>query len=131
MKHSDITFQNMTQKLLEAVPELKSFHDRALAAEGGEWTGKHIAYHEVVSKAVKEALRSEVVDDCLLHKIFDFVEMLATHPAEHVQEVVHDSVCEPICSDELVRQRAGKYIGPATKNFCKGIITWEPPAGAA
>lgn len=62
----------------------------------------------------------------MLHKIFDFLEMLANHPEEHVQEVVHNSVCEALCSDELALQRARKYMGPATKGFCKAIVTWKP-----
>lgn len=131
MNSEDISFQNMTQKLLEALPELTSYYDRALAAneDDGEWSGQHIAYEEVMSKAIKEMLRADKPDERLLHKIFDFLEMLAKHPEEHVQEVAHNSVCEPICSDELTLQRARKYMGPTTKDFCKAIVTWEPPAG--
>ena len=60
MNSEDVSFQNMTQKLLEALPELTSYHDRALAASenDGEWSGQHIAYEEVMSKAIKEMLRA-------------------------------------------------------------------------
>lgn len=129
MKRENISFKNMTEKLLEAIPELQAFHDRALALteHDGVWSGQHIAYEEVVSKTIKELLRQEKPDERLLRKIFDFLEMLANHPEEHVQEVVHNSVCEPICSDELTLQRARKYMGSTTKDFCKAIVTWEPP----
>lgn len=129
MRREDISFKNMTEKLLEAIPELRAFHDRALtlAEPDGEWSGPHIAYEEVVSKAIKEQLRQEKPDERLLRKIFDFLEMLANHPEEHVQEVVHNSICEPICSDEMTLQRARKFMGPTTKDFCKAIVTWEPP----
>lgn len=55
MKHENISFKNMTDKLLEAIPELQAFHDRALALteHDGVWSGQHIACEEVVSKAVK------------------------------------------------------------------------------
>lgn len=129
MNREDISFENMTEKLLEAIPELRAFHDRALALSepDGKWSGQHVAYEEAVSKTIKELLRREKPDEPLLRKIFDFLEMLAGHPEERVQEVVHNSVCEPICSDELTLQRARKYMGPAVKGFCKSIVTWEPP----
>ncbi|MBI5624484.1 MAG: hypothetical protein HY924_11960 [Elusimicrobia bacterium] len=129
MNPKNITFENMTEKLLEAIPELRASHDRVLALvePDGVWSGQHIAYEEVVSKTIKELLLREKPDERLLRKIFDFVEMLASHPEEHVQEVIHNSVCEPICSDELTLQRARNYMGPATKEFCKSIVTWEPP----
>ncbi len=49
----------MTEKLLEAIPELREFHDRALALneDDGVWSGQHIAYEDVVSKRIKELLR--------------------------------------------------------------------------
>lgn len=74
MKREDISFENMTEKLLEAIPELRAFHDRALALneDDGVWSGQHITYEEVVSKRIKELLRLEKPDEHLLRKIFDF-----------------------------------------------------------
>lgn len=130
MKREEVTFDNMVTKVLEAIPELRSFHDRALALNesDGVWSGQHAAYEEVVSKAIKEMFQLEKPDERVLRKIFDFLEMLATHADERVQEVAHNSVCESLCSDELALQRARKYMGPATKEFCKSIVTWRPPA---
>lgn len=127
MKAEDITFENMVHKLPEAIPELRAAYDRQIQWWGAEEPAAHAAYEEIVSKAIGRILRTETPDERLLQKIFDFLELLANHPEERVQEVVHNSLCEPICSDELALQRTQKYMGPRTRDFCKTIVTWEPP----
>lgn len=120
---TEISFSNMVAKLLVAVPELQKIHDREVASWDGAWPGQHIAYARVVSDTISAMLRAKSPEDGqLLGKIFGFLEILANHPDEHVQEVVHNSVCESICSDELVLQKARKYMGPSTKKFCRDIV---------
>lgn len=125
---TEISFNNMVEKLLESVPELKQIHDRELRSWEGEWPGQHIAYARVVSDTIAAMLRGDSEEDPnLLIKIFNFLEILANHPDEHVQEVVHNSVCEDICSDELVLQKAGRFMGVTTKKFCRDIIGNSKP----
>lgn len=132
MKTSDITFRNMVHKLPEAIPELKAAYQAQIEWWGEEEPAAHPAYSRIVTDTIKKMFRTDAAEDAaLLRKIFDFLELLANHPEEHVQEVVHNSVCEALCSDEAVLQKTQRYMGPTVKEFCKSISTWEPPHNRA
>lgn len=121
MKSEEITYENMVDKMIEALPELRS----AFAKESASWTevqGPHIIYSFVLYDSLKSAMNALEANQALIQRIFDFLEILANHPEEHVQEVVHNSVCENICSDEIVLQKAQKFMGKRTREFCAMIL---------
>ena len=121
MKAERITYGNLVEKMIDKIPELRD----ALEKESASWTekqGPHILYGLVLFPALKSMLSAAEPDANLIQRVFDFLEILANHSEERVQEVVHNSVCENICSDEIVLQKAQKFMGPRTKIFCAMIL---------
>ena len=122
MKSEAITFENMVAVLIRTLPELKPVYDGELQLRGEE-IGQHIIYRYVMYAEIERQLKlAQTPDEPLLRRLFSFLEILANHPEEAVQEVAHNSVCEKICSDEVVLQKAMKYAGKRTKEFCGLII---------
>lgn len=121
MKTEDITFENMADKMVEAIPELRAAYEKEVAT----WTqkqGAHLLLSFVLFESLKTSLKADHTDDALVRKIFDFVELLAKHPDEKVQEVVYFSVCENICADEIVLQRAQGFMSKKTREFCDMVL---------
>lgn len=121
MNPEEITYQNMNRKIVEAVPELRAAYDHAVA-EGYDADGPHVLYEELFAGVLPKFFESECQNKNQLRKIFDFLENLANHPDAKIQNVVYVSVCESICSDEAVLQKAQKYLGKTTKRFCDEIM---------
>lgn len=121
MKPEDISYANMNRKLVEAVPELRAAYDLQVA-RGYDGDGPHVLYGEFFRDVLSELFESETRNEALLKKLFSFLEMLANHPDEAIQNVVYVSVCEGLCSREGVLQRAQKYMGKTTRQFCDEIL---------
>lgn len=126
MKPEPVTFENMVAVLLRELPELKPIYDREIE-RWGEVMGQHIMYRYVMYAAIEAQLTSrDCPDRALLKKIFAFLESLIDHPEAHVQEVAHQSVCDHICGDEVILQRAQPYMGKKTKALC-AMISGDRP----
>ena len=128
MKSESITYANMTAALIRELPELKPIYDREMERWGGQEEGPHIVYNDVMYEAIKQQLKSESrADEAFLRKIFAFLEVIANHPDEEVNTVAHSAVCEPICCDEVVLQKAQLFMGKRTREFCAMIIAPNQP----
>lgn len=126
MKPGAITYENMVTTMLRELPELKPLYDRELERRGEE-IGQHIMYRYVMYAAIEEQLKSQSRPDAaLLKKVFAFLESLIEHPEAHVREVAHQSVCDKICSDEVVLQKAQPFMGKKTKVLCLSISGGRP-----
>ena len=127
MRHQDINYDNMVRKIAEAVPELKPYYERQIAYWRDEPPPVHTAYSQMVFDTLAAALRqSDRSQDDFLKRLFKFLELLATHPDKEIQNVVYVSVCEHICSDELVLQKSQNFMGKTTREFCRDIIKAKP-----
>lgn len=121
MSLEEIAYENMNRKVLEALPELGEAY-RSEAAKGHDVDGPHVLFGMLFSKVLPALFASEDVNDALLKRIFSFLEVLANHPDVEIQNVIYLSVCEDLCCDEAVLQRAQKYMGKTTKRFCAEIL---------
>lgn len=126
MKSDPITYENMVAALIRELPELKPIYDRELA-RWGEEMGQHIMYRYVMYAAIEDALKKGPEDAALLKRIFDFLERLIEHREAHVREVAHQSVCDKICADEVVLQKAQRYMGKRAKKLCELISGPDEP----
>jgi nitrogen fixation NifU-like protein len=108
----DITIDNMEQRLLEVIPEVRPVYDAEVGdLFEGEPAGAHNAYEMALVPFIVSLVPSGK-DEVLLKRIFDFLEQLAASPQSWVQGVVHLSVLEPLYHDhrddlEEVRQNMG------------------------
>lgn len=133
MKTEEITYENMVHRLPEAVPALKAAYDKQIEYWEGEEPPVHPAYSMIVNDTLDELLGSNgVQSEDTVRQIFDFLEVLANHPDEKIQNVVYVSICEHIASNEFVLQKAQKYMGKTTREFCHEIVKARsdlPPHG--
>lgn len=117
MTPAELTYQNMVERLPEAVPELR---DR-FQEERAWLSDKNLAYviyEFVLYKHIEDLLKRPREDAPALERAFAFLETVLTHPDARVRDVGDQSVCEAICSDEVVLQKAQRYMGPAAKKSC-------------
>lgn len=121
MKSQPITYKNMTAALIRELPELKPLYDRELA-RWEEEMGQHIMYRYIMYAAIEAELKGPQPNEDLLRRIFGFLEQIANHSDIDVQAVAQQSVCEKICSDEVVLQKALRFMGKRTRELCDLII---------
>jgi len=71
---------------------------------------------------IERLLKSERPDITALERAFSFLELLMSHSDAKVRDVADQSVCENIACDEVVLQKAQRYVGEATKKACAEYI---------
>jgi hypothetical protein len=125
---SEITFENMSEKLVEAIPELRPAYEKELEWWKGQDAGAHNIYSEVLNLYLLSSLKSKSrsqVEDATIKRVFAFLEELSNHNDPHVQEVVGATVLERLYGAGLLEE-ARRYMGPATLQMSREIEEWEP-----
>jgi len=115
-----ITFENMAEKLLEVVPELRDQYESELEWWGEEQPGAHIIYGNLLNPYLITLLDSGDQERILV-SIFAFLEELASHEDPRVQEVVAVTVCEHLGDDLKNIEKARKYMGSKTLSLSNEI----------
>jgi hypothetical protein len=121
-KFKDVTFENMSDKLVEVVPALKEAYLKELAWWKGQDPGAHNIFSNTVLLPHIDSLLDSSGHDGELHIIFDFLEFLANHSDVRVQEVISVSVMECICSYPDKLRKVQRFLGPECRKFCKAIL---------
>ncbi len=115
---SEITTQNLVPKLIEAVPEIKPEATAEWESRDDNWlVFVHVFYPHIVA-----LLKAERADEPQLRRIFGFLELLLGQQNLEARDVAEDAICENICSDEAVLQKAQKYMGASAKKYCATYI---------
>lgn len=125
MKESELTYNNMVEKLPEELPDLRSRFSQETAWLS-EKNSPYMVYEFVLYKHIAGLLKSKKEDESGLKKAFAFLEKLLSHSDGRVRDVADQSVCEAICSDEIVLQKAQRYMGPGAKKSCADYIGHKP-----
>jgi len=120
----DYRYAELTRKLVEAVPELSGWCEALLRDWGEDAPGQHIVYGDLLTPYMRVLLDSGESGEAT-KRVFGFLEELANHEEERVQEVASVSVLEHL---------AGRgYLGPAwpymletTRRFALNIVMWHP-----
>lgn len=117
---SEITFDNMSYKLVEAIPELRQERGEDLEYWKSHMNMAHIIYGDVLNPFLISLLESGEKEE-LLKRIFAFLERLANHEDVRVREVVSVTVCERLGNEKEWIERARKYMGPNTLRLCHEV----------
>lgn len=117
---SEITFEKLTERLLEVVPELQPQYESELEWWGDEQPGTHIIFGDVLNPYLISVLKLGKHGENL-QGIFTFLEKLANHEDLDVQEVVAVTVCERLGDDPELLKKARKYMGETTLRFSQEI----------
>jgi hypothetical protein len=125
---TEVTYQNLGDKLVEAVPELRTRYEQELQWWGEEEPGAHNIYGDVLDPFLISLLKSEsksLAEEETLKRVFDFLEELANNDDSRVQDVAGATVLERLHgAGEL--QRARSYMGPRTLQMSREIEEWQP-----
>jgi len=113
-----VAYSGLSQRLLEAVPELRIPYEQQLKVSSGEDPGAHIVFGDVLAPYLILLLESGQREDTV-RRIFELLEELAVHPDVHVREVVAQAVVERLAEDKALLSVAGKYMGPRTLQFVR------------
>lgn len=124
---STITYESLSKRLIETVPELAPQYEKELEWWGGEEAGAHNIYGDVLNPYLISLLQSDPNPGTeeVLNRIFAFLEVLSKHPDVHVPEVVGVTVLEVLLGAGLL-EKARRYMGPATLQMSKEIEDWQP-----
>lgn len=118
----------MSDKLVEAIPELRPAYEEELAWWHGEEAGAHNIYSEILNPFLISLLKSESKSQAqeeTLRRVFAFLEELANHDDPNLQDVLGATVLERLFGvGEL--QRARSYMGPRTLRMSRELEEWEP-----
>lgn len=134
MTNTPITRENATERLFEAVPQVKPVYDQR-ASQSERWfiddDGRpmlHIVFGDTLSPYLERLLsdanlakehRSE------LEGIFAFLEEMATSPHEPVQNVLVVTVLEGLRSTQEMWDRAREFMGPRTNDLADPVERWS------
>ena len=116
MAKDEITYENMSTRLIEAFPQLRSDY-----SEWVEPDGPHVVYGVVLNPYLESLLKEETGEiDSLLRRIFEFVETLASHADVMVRQVVAVTILESLWGDYLW-ERAHTFMGPRTRVIARAV----------
>ena len=116
---SELKFENIGEKLVEVVPELRQSYELELEWWGNEQPGPHIIFGDLLNPHLISLLESH--NQPILKKIFTFLEQLANHEDIKVQEVVAVTVCERLGDNPEWLSKARQYMGKTTLQFSEEI----------
>ncbi|CBN54228.1 MULTISPECIES: DUF7674 family protein [Kamptonema] len=116
---SELKFENIGEKLVEVVPELRQSYELELKWWGNEQPGPHIIFGDLLNPYLISLLESH--NQPILKQIFTFLEQLANHEDIKVQEVVAVTVCERLGDNPEWLSKVRQYMGKTTLQFSQEI----------
>jgi hypothetical protein len=116
---TSITYENVSEKLIEHLPELREAYETEQKWWGGEKPGPHVVYGDVLNPYVDILLQSG--DAPALRRVFEFLETLSCSEDQRVQELVAVTVCEHLGSDQERLRQAVRFMGPATLKHSRDV----------
>lgn len=109
----NVRLSNLGDKLVEAVPELQPQYLAELEWWGEDKPGVHIIFGDIFNPYLISLIKSDSQQETLIH-IFYFLEKLANHENEQIQEVVAVTVCERLGDESEILMKARQYMGRKT-----------------
>lgn len=129
-----ITFENMSEKLVEKFPELRPRYEEECKWWEDEVPGQHIIYGDILNPYIVSLLESDEQGssehEATLKRIFAFLEELVNHEDEDIQGVVVTTVLEYLDSPKVQLEKARKYMGETTLGYSHDVEAafWKDPS---
>jgi hypothetical protein len=114
-----VRYEDVSDKLMEHVPELREAYEAELKWWGNDQPGPHVVYGDVLNPYIDRLLQSG--DQAALRRVFAFLEILSCCEDQRVQELVAVTVCEHLGDDEERLRDARRFMGPATLKHCDDV----------
>ena len=120
-------YSEVSDRLVEALPELRDRYDWLRGDWGGEAPGPYIVFGDLLQHYCIVQLELGAPPE-ELKRIFALAEELASHPDEQVQTLVQLEICEPIFDAHLLGT-AWNLMGKSTRRLCLNFLMWQPSPG--
>jgi hypothetical protein len=114
-----VNYENVCEKLVEHVPDVKEKYEAELKWWSPEKPGAHVVYGDILNPYLAVLLQSG--DEATLRRVFDFLEVLSRSEDPRVQELVAVTVCEYLGSDSERLREASRFMGPATLKHSREV----------
>lgn len=109
----EMTYENMSEHLLMAIPELRPGYEETLEWWDGEVPGNHVIYGDLLNPYLLSLLKKGGEEEPL-RRIFDLLEVLATSQDSDVRDVLIATVLWRLEGHKDLLPEAYKYMGPET-----------------
>jgi hypothetical protein len=121
---ANISFDLLTDHLIEQVPPLRGAYKELLRDWDGEFPGQHNVFEVILNPFLASHLRSGEVEK--VEPVFALLEKMATHHDRHVREVLEVTVCEGLADEGVdVLTSAYQFMGPTTRDIChRSAVYW-------
>ena len=122
----DINWENVNDKLIEYIPELKKKYEEEVKWWDAEKPGAHNIYGAVLCPYLEDLLNAEKIgkNEEVLIRIFQLVEKLANNPDVKIQEVASVTVLEYLMDNKSLILKAKEYMGDTTLKFLRELYNF-------
>lgn len=124
----DLTYANVAEALIEAVPDLRERYVEERRWWAEEKPGPHIIFGDILNPYLIDLLDAGGNDEKLC-KVFQFLECLAKHDDVRIQELVAITVCERLGKRRDRLKKAHKFMGAHTRQFSEEVETFWSKRG--
>lgn len=117
---NEVTYDNMSEQLIEAVPELRSRYQEELDWWREEKPPTHVMYGNLLNPFLIALLETNNQDE-VLRRVFGFLEKLARHEDILVREVVAVTVLERLWGEKDLWAKAQEIMGKETLRIAQAV----------
>ena len=119
-----VTYENMNDKMAEAVPEVAEEYAAELRWWGDDKPGPHVIYGNIFAHYLLRLLKSDGENE-RLRRAFEFLEVLASHEDPLVRDVVNATVVSDLFIDRRTVEAARRFMGPKTLESADANEPWH------
>jgi hypothetical protein len=113
---SELTYENVSEWMLEELPNLEETYRAELEWWRDEMPGPHIVFGDIFLPYLRTILRGPDLE--AVRHALRVAEVMAQHPDHRIREVVALSILEPLAKDADAFDCARSAMGPATRRLC-------------
>lgn len=115
-----LTYDNLSEALIEEFPELQEKYEQELEWWGPEKPGQHVVYGDIFTPYLVGLLEADR-DRARLERAFALLEDLIANSEVKVQEVAVVTVLEYLQGKPNLLSRAEPYVGPLASTAIRDL----------
>lgn len=125
MNDTSITYEAVSNALVQEIPELATSYRELLDYWGDDVPGPYVVYGDILIPFIDELFHVGNTDGA--RRVFRLVERLLLSSDPRVADLAHVEVCEHIVfSKESLWEKARPFMGDVTQRHCEQIRDWKP-----
>lgn len=127
---TEMAFANMSDLLVDAIPEIRPEYEKELDRWGDEKPGQYIIYEDIF-KPYLIALLEKGNSEEILKRIFAQLEKMALSNDKDVRDLLHIGILETLCYDEDLWVRSEWFMGDETLRISREIRDYQAKSSSS